>query len=259
MEERVALITGVSRRAGIAAAVARRFAATGYRLQLTGLPGYDEAQPYGGDPEGIPGLLAELEQLTGDPDVTRFRAADLTSPTAPAELVETAVRAHGRLDVVVSAHTYSTGTALGTLDADEVDRHLVVNVRANLLLAEAFAAAFRAGSGGRLVLFSSGQRLGPMPTELAYAASKAGVENLTRQLGCLLMPQGITVNCVNPGPTDTGWASAEDLAAGGHLFPGGRWGQPDDAARLVEWLCSADGGWVTGQVIDSEGGFNRYG
>ncbi|AVT32074.1 3-ketoacyl-ACP reductase [Plantactinospora sp. BC1] len=258
MAERVALVTGVSRRAGIAAAVARRFAAAGYRLQLTGLPGYDEAQPYGGDPEGIPGLLAELERLTGDPDLTRYRAADLTSPTAPAELVEAAVLAHGRLDVLVAAHAYSTPTPLGRLDADEIDRHLVVNVRANLLLAEAFAAAFDAGSGGRLVLFSSGQRLGPMPDELAYAASKAGVENLARQLSPLLMPRGITVNCVNPGPTDTGWASPEEMAAGGHLFPGGQWGQPDDAARLVEWLCSPDGRWITGQVIDSEGGFNRY-
>ncbi|MEN3614536.1 SDR family oxidoreductase [Plantactinospora sp. ZYX-F-223] len=258
MEERVALITGVSRRVGIAAAVARRFAAAGYRLQLTGLPGYDEAQPYGGDPEGVPGLLTELEQVTGDPDVARYRAADLTSPTAPAELIETAVRTHGRLDVLVAVHAYSTHTPLGKLDADEIDRHLVVNVRATLLLVEAFAAAFDAGSGGRLVLFSSGQRLGPMPGELAYAASKAGVENLARQLSPLLMPRGITVNCVNPGPTDTGWASPEDLAASGHLFPGGEWGRPDDAARLVEWLCSPDGRWITGQVIDSEGGFNRY-
>jgi 3-oxoacyl-[acyl-carrier protein] reductase len=195
-------------------------------------------------------------------------------------------------------HAYSTSTPLGGLDAAEIDRHLIVNIRATLLLAEAYAATFTAGSatpgsatpgsdtpgsatpgsdalgsdtpgsdtpgsgaagpGGRLVLFSSGQRLGPMPGELAYAASKAGVENLTRQLSPLLTPRGITVNCVNPGPTDTGYATESELAAMARLFPSGRWGTPDDAARLVEWLCSIDAGWLTGQVIDSEGGFNRY-
>ncbi|MEE6263725.1 SDR family oxidoreductase [Plantactinospora sonchi] len=258
MTERVALITGISRRIGIGAAVARRFAAAGYRLQLSGLPGYDDAQPYGGDPDGVPALLAELTEVTGDPDAVRYQAADLSSPSAPAELVETAVRGHGRLDVVVAVHAYSTHTPLGALDAAEIDRHLVVNVRATLLLAEAFAAAFRAGSGGRLVLFSSGQRLGPMPTELAYAASKAGVENLTHQLSPLLMPKGITVNCVNPGPTDTGYLAPADRDALARLFPGGEWGSPEDAARLVEWLCSPDGRWLTGQVIDSEGGFHRY-
>ncbi|MFC6020201.1 SDR family oxidoreductase [Plantactinospora solaniradicis] len=258
MDERVALVTGVSRRIGIGAAVARRFAAAGYRLQLTGLPGYDDAQPYGGDPDGVPALLAELHGVTGDPDAVRYRAVDLTSPAAPAELIETAVRTHDRLDVVVAAHAYSTHTPLNGLDAAEIDRHLIVNVRATLLLAEAFAAAFDAGSGGRLVLFTSGQRLGPMPGELAYAASKAGVENLTRQLSPLLMPKGITVNCINPGPTDTGYASPETLAVVGRMFPGGEWGRPDDAARLIEWLCSPDGRWLTGQVIDSEGGFDRY-
>nr|MDT0659550.1 SDR family oxidoreductase [Micromonospora sp. DSM 115978] len=249
---RVALITGVSRRIGIGAATARRFAAAGYRLSLTGLPAYDDAQPYGGDPDGVPALLAGL-----GPTAT-YRAADLTSPAAPAELVAETVRRYGRLDAVVAAHAYSTRTELGALTADEIDRHMIVNVRATMLLAEAFAAAFTTGSGGRLVLFSSGQRLGPMPAELAYAASKAALENLTRQLAFTLAPKGITVNCVNPGPTDTGYAAPEAVDAVARMFPGGAWGTPDDAARLIEWLCSADARWITGQIIDSEGGFNRY-
>ncbi|WP_269458721.1 SDR family NAD(P)-dependent oxidoreductase [Micromonospora purpureochromogenes] len=124
----------------------------------------------------MPALLAELGAAAG------YVPADLLDPAAPGALVAEAVRRHGRLDAVVAVHAYSTHTPLGTLDATEIDRHLLVNVRATLLLAEAFAAAFTAGSGGRLVLFSSGQRLGPMPGELAYAASKAGVENLTAQL-----------------------------------------------------------------------------
>ncbi|MEH1013234.1 SDR family oxidoreductase [Micromonospora sp. CPCC 206060] len=263
MTERIALVTGVSRRVGIGAAVARRFAAAGYRLHLTGLPAFDEAQPYGGDPEGVPALLTELAGRA------TYQAVDLLDPAAPGELVAETVRRHGRIDVVVAVHAYCTDTPLGSLDPAEIDRHLIVNVRASMLLAEAFVAAFTSqrptGSGGparadgRLVLFSTGQRLGPMPNALAYAVSKAAVENLTVQLALLLMPQGITVNCVHPGPTDTGYAPPEAYAAVARRFPGGRWGTPDDAARLVEWLCSPDGGWITGQVIDSEGGFNRYG
>ncbi|MBM7084027.1 SDR family oxidoreductase [Micromonospora sp. WMMD734] len=252
MTARVFLVTGVSRRVGIGAAVARTLAADGHRLLLTGLPGYDEAQPYGGDPQGVPALLAELG------DAAAHTAADLLDPAAPAALVAEAVRRHGRLDGVVAAHAYSTRTSLGGLDATEIDRHLLVNVRATLLLADAFATAFTAGSGGRLVLLSSGQRLGPMPDELAYAASKAGVENLATQLAPVLMPRGITVNCLNPGPTDTGYAPPEAHAAVAALFPSGRWGTPQEAARLVRFLCSREADWITGQVIDSEGGFNRY-
>ncbi|MFI6822525.1 SDR family oxidoreductase [Micromonospora sp. NPDC050187] len=252
MTDRVALVTGVSRGVGIGTAVARTLAAAGHRLLLTGLPGYDDAQPYGGDPQGVPTLLTELGGRG------QYVTADLLDPAAPADLVAEAVRRYGRLDAVVAVHAYSTRTPLGTLDAGEIDRHLLVNVRATLLLAEAFAAAFTAGHGGRLLLFSSGQRLGPMPDELAYAVSKAAVENLTVQLAPLLMPRGITVNCVNPGPTDTGYAPPEVHAAVAHHFPGGRWGTPADAARLVAFLCSPEARWITGQVIDSEGGFHRY-
>ncbi|MEU1756097.1 SDR family oxidoreductase [Micromonospora matsumotoense] len=253
MTARVFLVTGVSRRVGIGAAVARTLAADGHLLLLTGLPGYDHAQPYGGDPDGVPALLAELGEAADH--VT----ADLLDPGTPADLVAEAVRRHGRLDAVVAAHAYSTRTSLGELDATQIDRHLLVNVRATLLLADAFATAFTAGAGGRLVFFSSGQRLGPMPAELAYAASKAALENLTTQLAPLLMARGITVNCLNPGPTDTGYAPPDAHAAVAALFPGGRWGTPKEAARLVRFLCSRDADWITGQVIDSEGGFNRYG
>ncbi|MBQ1073486.1 hypothetical protein KBX06_09955 [Micromonospora sp. C31] len=81
----------MSRRIGIGAAVARTLAADGWRLLLTGLPEFDGAQPYGGDPEGVPALLGEL----GDPAHVR---ADLLDPAAPADLVGEALRWYGRLD-----------------------------------------------------------------------------------------------------------------------------------------------------------------
>ena len=252
---RTAVVTGVSRRVGIGAALARRLGSDGYALLLTGLPAYDAVQPYGGDPDGVPALLAEL---AGRGVTARYETADLLDPAAPAAVIAAAVDHFGQVDAVVANHAYSTDTPLGALDAAEIDRHLLVNVRATLLLVDAFAAAFT-GDAGRVVLFSSGQRLGPMHGELAYAASKGGLEALVPTLSDALADRHITVNAINPGPTDTGYAEGAVYARVAARFPGGRWGTPEDAARLVGWLCSPDAGWITGQIIDSEGGFRRWG
>jgi 3-oxoacyl-[acyl-carrier protein] reductase len=96
-----------------------------------------------------------------------------------------------------------------------------------------------------------------MPGEIAYAASKGALAAITLTLADELADRGVTVNCVNPGPVDTGWATPELLAAVADRPPAGRWGEPDDAARLIEWLVSDDGRWMTGQVLNSEGGFRR--
>src|SRR2546428_6355757 len=112
------------------------------------------------------------------------------------------------------------------------------------------------GGAGRVVLVTSGAHLAPMAREVAYAVSKGALALATTTLADELADRGIIVNCINPGPTDTGWGLAELDPA--RRMPFGRWGEPDDAARLVAWLCSDDGRWVTGQVLDSEGGFRRW-
>lgn len=84
------------------------------------------------------------------------------------------------------------------------------------------------------------------------------MQQLTASLADHLAPRGITVNAVNPGPTATGWPTPEVQEKVRRAMPMGCWGEPDDAARLIAWLASEDAGWVTGQVIDSDGGF-RYG
>ena len=112
------------------------------------------------------------------------------------------------------------------------------------------------GPGGRVVLFTSGQHLEPMARELPYAASKGAIHALTASLAAHLAPRGILVNAVNPGPTDTGWATPELTRHELRRLPLGRWGAPEDAARLVGWLASDDAAWVTGQVLTSDGGFS---
>jgi 3-oxoacyl-[acyl-carrier protein] reductase len=126
-----------------------------------------------------------------------------------------------------------------------------------LLLVREFAALHDdSRPGGRVVLMTSGQHLAPMAGEVAYAVSKGALQQATLTLADELADRGITVNAVNPGPTDTGWGLAERDPA--RTMPLGRWGQPDDAARLVAWICSDDAGWITGQTINSEGGFRRW-
>jgi 3-oxoacyl-[acyl-carrier protein] reductase len=109
------------------------------------------------------------------------------------------------------------------------------------------------------VLFTSGQYHGAMPDELPYIASKAVLQQLTASLAVELAPRAITVNCVNPGPNDTGYASGEVRRRVEDAMPSGRWGHPGDAARLVSWRCSDDADWVTGQTIASDGGWSARG
>ena len=162
---------------------------------------------------------------------------------------------------IIDSHTGGepTRVVLGDITAAELDASWAVNARASLLLVQAFAARRDdTRPGGRVVLFTSGQHLGNgMPDELSYAVSKGAVHQMTRSLADALADRRITVNCVNPGPTDTGWATPELDEFVCRAMPFGRWGAPDDAANLVAFLLSPEGGCITGQVIDSEGGFRR--
>lgn len=167
-----------------------------------------------------------------------------------------AIAARGPLGILVANHARSSAGSLDDVTADELDLSFAVNARATVLLAQAFAAQHVAESPGRLVFLTSGQHGSAMPTEVAYAVSKGAIHQITRTLAAHLMGRGITVNTVNPGPTDTGWADEATTAAVRDEMPTGHWGLPADAARLIGLLCLDDASWVTGQVIDSDGGFS---
>ncbi|WP_344279308.1 SDR family oxidoreductase [Actinomadura napierensis] len=178
----------------------------------------------------------------------------------PGRVVRRAVEVFGAVDVVVANHARSAEQTLDEVTADELDRCWAVNARASVLLAQAFAEVHDdARPGGRIVLFTSGQHLGPMGREIPYAVSKGAIHQMTLTLADVLADRGVTVNAVNPGPVDTGWADAALTARVAGALPFGRWGRPDDVARLVRWLVSDEGRWITGQVINSEGGFRRWG
>ncbi|MBO2453754.1 SDR family oxidoreductase [Actinomadura barringtoniae] len=253
---RVALVTGVSRRAGIGFALASDLLAAGASVMVHSWSPHDAEQPWGADPGGDASIIGSLG---GEGPHLRHITADFADPEAPDRVVNATLDAFGAVDILVANHARSSHQSLSELTAAELDLTWAVNARASVLLAQAYAAAHDdTRPGGRIILFTSGQHLAPMSAELPYAISKGAIHQMTLSLSDALIDRGITVNAVNPGPVDTGWADPELTAHVGRSLPAGRWGHPEEVARLVRWLAGDDSGWITGQVINSEGGFRRW-
>jgi 3-oxoacyl-[acyl-carrier protein] reductase len=236
---RVAVVTGAGRPRSLGTAICLALAANGADVFFTHW-GADEAEPE-----------ALLERLREAGIRAEGMELDLSIPEFSEMLLDAAAERLGPPAILVNNAAHSERGGYETLDA-----HYAVNLRATALLSVHFVRRFD-GDYGRIVNLTSGQSLGPMPSELAYAATKGAIEAFTRTLAAEVGHKGITVNAVNPGPTNTGWMTGElrrDLAA---KFPAGRVGEPEDAARPVAFLASEEDCWVTGQVIHSEGGFLR--
>jgi 3-oxoacyl-[acyl-carrier protein] reductase len=251
LAQKVALITGVTRRQGIGAAIAFALAQAGADICTAYYRPYDRKMPWGVED-------AEPEQILSALRQTGIQAhgfeIDLGEPEGPRTLCRLVRERFGRLDILVNNAVYSTETTVETMTTEDLDRHYAINLRAVMLLCLEFVNGFPQGAAGRIINLTSGQGLAPMPHELAYAATKGGVDAFTLSLSAATAGRGITVNAVDPGPTDTGWLRAEQRAALLARAPMGRLGAPQDAARVVAFLASEEAGWVTGQVIRSRGG-----
>ena len=256
LSNRVALLTGVSRAVGIGASLARRLLADGASVFATGWTPHDDEMAWGADADRGAALLAELDPGDGR---LHYREADLEDPAVADQLVRATLERFGAIDILVANHARSSHESLADVTALELDRCWAANARASILLAQSFASHHDPGRpGGRMLLFCSGQHIGPMPGEIAYAVTKGAIHQMTASLSDALTDQGITVNCINPGPTDTGYAPPEMHRAVTARMPAGRWGMPDDVANLAAWLVGDEAAWITGQVINSEGGFRRW-
>ncbi len=163
----------------------------------------------------------------------------------------------GQASILVNNAAYCTETGIDNFSAGALDKHYEINLKATTLLTIAFIKRFNLGQGGRIINLTSGQSLGEMSNEIAYAITKGAVETLTKTISQSIAPKGITINAVNPGPTDTGWMDEQLATAILEKSPMGRIATPKDAARLVAFLASDEAEWITGQVIHSEGGFKR--
>lgn len=251
LHNKVALVTGVSRRAGIGAAIARQLAKAGAHLSLAYYRPYDRTRPWPSDPDETLALIADLRGLGVRVEGIEV---DLAEPTSAKGLIERTHDLFGRLDILVNNAAHSESASAETLDAVGLDQHYAVNVRATALLCVEFARRHTRGRSGRIINLTSGQGLHPMPGELAYAATKGAIDAFTVNLSAGLASRGITVNAIDPGPTDTGWMKADLKERLQREAPTGRVGRPDNAAHLVLFLASDEAGWITGQILRSRGG-----
>lgn len=219
----VALVTGAARANSIAAGVVPRLAADGWTVVTSDLSEGD-----------VP--------------------CDLSTVDGPAALVATVTREHGPIGALVLSHAHDVESGILDTTAESLDLHHAVNTRASLLLIAAFARQVPDG-GGAIVAFTSDHATGNLP----YGASKGALDRIVISAARELGPMGISANVVNPGPIDTGWMDDElrDGLVAHH--PLGRLGTPRDIADVVVFLVSPAGRWISGQLLQTDGGFSaRY-
>ncbi|MDV2682939.1 SDR family oxidoreductase [Alkalihalophilus lindianensis] len=254
LEGKIAIVTGVSRLKGIGTAICKELAEAGCQIFFTYWTNYDKEMPYEVAVDEPMMIKKELEKL--DVQVACMEL-DLSETIAPDQLFQQVRAQIGAPDILINNAAYSTNSDFTTVTAEELDNHYLVNIRATTLLSSHFAQTFTKKRGGRIVNLTSGQFQGAMPGELAYATTKGAIDALTLTLSAEVGHLGITVNAINPGPTNSGWMTEEIKRNLKPMFPSGRVGEPKDAAKAIKFLVSEDAEWITGQVIHSEGGFNR--
>lgn len=245
------LLTGVGRRRSIGAGLALGLAADGWDLAISYWSPYDErlGLDHGEhDPEDVAeecrALGRRVELVPGD----------LASPDEPRRLIEAAA-SRDDLRGLVMSHCEGVDSSILDTTLESWERHFAVNARASWLLIKAFADRIpdrrTTEVTGRIVALTSDHTAHNLP----YGASKGALDRLVVAAAVELGPRGVRANVINPGPIDTGWMTPEIRDLGTAQTPAGRLGTPQDTADLVRFLMSDGGGWVTGQVLLSNGGF----
>ena len=253
MQRRVAVVTGASRRRGIGAAICLALARGSVDIFFTHWSDYDQMMPWGGEGEFVGELQRQIQAL--GVRCAPF-AIDFREVGAAQRIIDAVGAKLGVADILINNATHDDFDAsFDQLDARTLDAYYDVNIRTTMLLSVEFARRFTKLAGGRVVNLTSGQSLGPMPGKLPYIASKGAIEAFTVTFAAEVAGRGITVNAVDPGPTDTGWMTEEVKRELLPRFPAKRIGLAEDAARLIAFLASEDAEWITGQVIHSNGGF----
>lgn len=241
IEGKVALVTGGSR--GIGAAVALRLAQDGADVAFT----------YENSTERANAVVAEIKNIGRRALAIKADSADAAAVVAAVD--ETAAT-FGRFDILVNNAAVFVVAPLEELGTEEFDRTVAVNVRAPFVAVQAAARHMRAG--GRIISIGSNvAERAVFPGFTLYALSKTALTGMTKGLARDLGPRGITVNIVNPGPTDTDANPADGPNADTvRSFTAlNSYARPDDIAATVAHLASEEAHYITGALINVDGGF----
>lgn len=244
---RIALVTGASR--GIGLAIAERLARDGAVV----------AVHYNKSSEAAASAVAGIVAAGGAAFPLQADLAERGGAAALARGLVEHLGAHQgepAIDILVNNAGVGKRIPIEDVSEDDFDLVLQVNLKSPFFLIKALLPRLR--DGGRIINMSSMGTRAAYPSMAAYAPAKAGLEALSRLLAVHLGGRGITVNAVLPGATATDMnQSARDPISSRAIASTialGRVGQPDDIARVVAFLASEEGGWVTGQAIDASGG-----
>jgi NAD(P)-dependent dehydrogenase (short-subunit alcohol dehydrogenase family) len=245
LEGKVALITGAA--SGIGAATAERFAAEGARIAAL-----DIAKP----PD------AAWETLCAAAPAAVYREVDVRDEASITAAVSSAAEEIGAADIVVNAAGVVGFGSVHTLESDEWDRVLDINLKGSYLVAKAALPAMLEKGAGSIVNIASVEGLVGISGQAAYNASKGGVVLLTKNMALDYSPVGVRVNCVCPGGVETamtailqteGLKAIGEKLAGYHLL--GRFAQPGEIAAAILFLASDDASFVTGSSLVVDGGY----